>query len=61
MSQKEIINILGTPDDVSTMKINGKPQIFKYGDIELHFGKEDNNGLFLIYSDYEVNLSIKKG
>ena len=55
MSQDEVIEILGQPDDVSTMRVSGKPLILKYHDIELHF---DRKGLHLIYSDDEIELSI---
>ena len=58
MSQEAVIEILGQPDDISTMKISGKPLILKYHDIELHFDERYGNNLFLIYSDYEMELSI---
>ncbi len=58
MPQEAVIEILGQPDDISTMKISGKPLILKYHDIELHFDERYGNNLFLIYSDYEMELSI---
>lgn len=48
MSQDEVIEIWEQPDNVSTMRVSGKPLILKYHDIELHF---DRKGLHLIYSD----------
>lgn len=58
MSQEEVIEILGKPDDISMVKVGGKPLILKYHDIELHFDERWGNNLFLIYSDYEIELSI---
>lgn len=58
MSQEKVIEILGQPDVVSTMKIDGKPLILKYRDVEFHFDKRYGGGLFLVYSDYEIELSI---
>lgn len=58
MSQDEVMDIFGEPDDVSTMKSNGKPLILKYRDIELHFDGKNHHGLYLIYSDEEIDLSI---
>ena len=58
MSQDEVIEIMGQPDDVSTMRVSGKPLILKYHDIELHFDRKARHGLHLIYSDDEIELSI---
>ena len=58
MSQDEVMDIFGEPDDVSTMKSGGKPLILKYRDIELHFDGKNHHGLYLIYSDDEMELSI---
>ena len=58
MSQDEVMDIFGEPDDVSTMKSSGKPLILKYRDIELHFDEKNHHGLYLIYSDEEIDLSI---
>ena len=32
--------------------------ILKYRDIELHFDEKNHHGLYLIYSDEEIDLSI---
>lgn len=58
MSQDEVMDIFGEPDDVSTMRSNGKPLILKYRDIELHFDRKNHHGLYLIYSDEAFDLSI---
>ena len=58
MSQDEVIEIFGNPDAVSTLRSGGKPLILKYHDIELHFDRKASHGLYLIYSDDEIELSI---
>lgn len=58
MSQDEVIEIFGKPDAVSTMRSGGKPLILKYHDIELHFDRKAPHGLYLIYSDNEIELSV---
>ena len=58
MAQDEVIEIFGNPDAVSTMSSDGKPLILKYHDIELHFDRKAPHGLYLIYSDDEIELSI---
>ena len=58
MSQDEVIEIFGKPDAVSTMRSGGKPLILKYCDIELHFDRKAPHGLYLIYSDDEIELSM---
>ena len=58
MSQDEVMEIFGNPDAVSTMRSDGKPLILKYHDIELHFDRKAPHGLYLIYSDDEIELSI---
>lgn len=45
MSRDEIIEIFGNPDEISTMRSDGKPLIFKYHDIELHFDGQAHHGL----------------
>ena len=58
ISQDEIIEIFGNPDAVSTMRNGGKPLILKYHDIELHFDGKAHHGIYLIYSDDEIELSM---
>ena len=58
MSQDEIVEVFGKPDAVSTMRSGGKPLIVKYHDIELYFDGKAHQGLYLIYSDDEIELSI---
>ena len=58
ISQDEIIEIFGNPDAVSTMRNVCKPLILKYHDIELHFDGKAHHGIYLIYSDDEIELSI---
>ena len=58
MSQDEVIEIFGKHDAVSTMRSGGKPLILKYHDIELHFDRKAPHGLYLIYSDNEIELSV---
>ncbi len=58
MSQDEVIEIFGKPDAVSTMRSDGKPLILKYCDIELHFDRKAPHGLYLVYCDDEIELSI---
>ena len=54
MSQDEVIEIFGKPGAVSTMRSDGKPLILKYHDIELHFDRKVPHGLYLVYSDDEI-------
>ena len=58
MSQEEVIEIFGNPDAVSTMRSSGKPLILKYCDIELHFDRKAPHGLYLVYSDDEIELGM---
>ena len=58
MSQGEVIEIFGKPDTVSTMRSGGKPLILNYKDIELHFDRKAPHGLYLIYSDDEIELGV---
>ena len=58
MSQDEVIEIFGNPDAVSTMRSDGKPLILKYHDIELHFDRKAPHGLYLVYSDDEIELCL---
>ena len=58
ISQDEVIEIFGNPDAVSTMRSDGKPLILKYHDIELYFDRKAPHGLYLVYSDDEIELSI---
>ena len=58
ISQDEIIEIFGNPDVVSTMRSDGKPLILKYHDIELNLDRQDHHGLYLVYRDDEIELSI---
>lgn len=58
MTQEEVVGIFGRPDAVSTMKSGGKPLIFKYHDMELHFERSVPHGLYLIYSDDTIELCI---
>ena len=58
ISQDEVIEIFGNPDAVSTMRSDGKPLILKYHDIELHFDRKAPHGLYLVYNDDEIELSM---
>ena len=58
ISQDEVIEIFGKPDAVSTIRSDGKPLILKYCDIELHFDRKTPHGLYLVYSDDEIELSM---
>ena len=40
------------------MRSDGKPLILKYHDIELHFDRKAPHGLYLVYSDDEIELSL---
>lgn len=51
MSRAQVESSLGVPDDVgATSRKYRKPAIWKYGDVELHFGLDADN-LFLICLD----------
>ena len=56
MTQDEVINALGAPDVIS---FGTPPLILKYGSIEVHFDKQNDYKLFLVYSDENEYLSIK--
>ena len=58
MSQDEVIEIFGKPDAVSTMRSDGQHLILKSHDIELNFDRKAPYGLYLVYSDDEIELSI---
>ena len=40
------------------MRSYGKSLILKYHDIELHFDRKAPHGLYLVYSDDEIELSM---
>ena len=40
------------------MRSSGKPLILKYCDIELHFDRKAPHGLYLVYSDDEIELGM---
>ena len=58
ISQDEVIEIFGNPDAVSTMRSDGKPLLLKYHHIQLHFHTKTPHGLYLVYSDDEIELSM---
>lgn len=52
MDRRQVEATLGEPTDVSIIPRRWRhPAIYKYGDIELHFGKGFEGKLWLIYSE----------
>ena len=52
MSRDELKAVLGQPDDVSTTSRRWHtPAIYKYGDVEFHFGSGPEGTLELIYRE----------
>jgi len=50
MTRDEVLAVLGVPDDTSIpRRKNLEPDIFKYGEIELHFG--ESGKLWLVYTE----------
>ena len=53
MSRAQVHGLLGPPDDTGgTSRRYRTPAIWKYGDIEFHFGRRDDDRLHLIYLDH---------
>ncbi len=53
MSRSHVHELVGPPDDIGgTSRRYHTPAIWKYGDIEFHFGRRDDNRLYLIYLDH---------
>jgi hypothetical protein len=59
MTRLEVIMVLGVPDDISigTRKYP-TPGVYKYGDIEYHFGPRKEDTLWLVYSEDEAGDGI---
>jgi hypothetical protein len=54
-SKQEVESILGTPDDVSrNSRSHRKSSLWKYGDIEFHFGPYDENLWLIHLDDFDV-------
>jgi hypothetical protein len=59
MRRDEVIALLGEPDDVGGFSPRSKlPGIYKYGVIEIHFGKLSVDGLFLVFTEYNIEKPI---
>jgi hypothetical protein len=61
MSRDEVRGILGDPEDIGgTSRKHRTPAIWKYGDLEFHFGPKVNDQLSLIYMEQDelVRISI---
>ena len=61
MTRDELKAVLGQPDDVGgTSRKWRTPAIYKYADMEFHFGKGPQGTLFLIYRERDgiPNVSI---
>ena len=56
-TREEIRLLFGEPDHVGgTTRQHQTPAIWKYGELEFHFGKRSNDALSLIYSDTEAGV-----
>jgi hypothetical protein len=51
MNRREVVAALGEPTDVSVARRRKQPGIYKYGEIELHFGPKWDGTLWLVYSE----------
>ncbi len=53
MPRSQVHELLGPPDDTGgTSRRYRTPAIWKYGDIECHFGRRDDDRLHLIFLDH---------
>ncbi len=55
-TRDEIRSILGDPDDTGGTSGKQLPMIWKYDELEFHFGKRSGDGLFLIYKDTDDGI-----
>ncbi len=55
-TRADLRELLGEPDDASTMQPGGLPLIFKYDAIEFHFEPGSDGRLFLIYNESEDGI-----
>jgi hypothetical protein len=54
MTRQEVIRVLGQPEHTgSTSRKYRTPSVFKYGELELHFGQGPGGLLFLAYKEDE--------
>lgn len=52
MTRAEVVMVFGPPDDVGcTSGRHRVPQIYKYGEIELHFEPEGDGKLWMAYTE----------
>lgn len=59
MTREQVRSILGDPDDTGgTSRKHRTPAIWKYEEIEFHFGPKRNDMLSLIYTDTENTQGI---
>jgi hypothetical protein len=61
-TRDEVRAILGEPDDVSRVMPRKRwkrlPAIWKYGDVELHFGSSAEEPLWLIYMEENGGVAL---
>jgi hypothetical protein len=58
MSREDVRDRLGLPDDTGCVLRNGVPLIYKYGFIEIAFGR-GMDGLLLVYADSPEDDFVK--
>jgi hypothetical protein len=59
MSREELGALSGAPDAIGgTSRGNPAPAIWRYGDLEFHFGLGESDQLFLIYLEQEGAVSV---
>jgi hypothetical protein len=59
MSRDEIVALLGVPDDIGGTSRKSKiPCIYKYGNVEFHFGATQSGKLVLAYTEDDEGNGI---
>lgn len=59
MTRDKVITELGEPDKMGgTSRKHRLPSVFKYGEIEVHFGQGPSGRLFLVYSEDDEGNGI---
>jgi hypothetical protein len=54
MTREEVKTVLGEPHDWDTgSRKHPRPSTYKYGEVELPFGSDEGDGLWLVYMEDE--------
>jgi len=59
MTRKDVVHVLGLPDHIGgTSRKHKIPSVYKYGDIELHFGPSEAGTLEMVYTEDRESVGI---